>query len=275
MNLKRFGALLCAGVFAFGLVGCSSQSDEDILRVGMDLKFPPFSYIGDDGQAEGLEPLIAQAFGDYLGVEVEIVDTDFSLLIPALETGDVDILIADMSYTDERALKADFSDPYRYTQSLALVNRDYYEAMGITDDMTPEVFFHLEGAAFIGLAGTFGVLVPQSYGAEVTEVTEIASGILEVTGGTATALVASNEVVGFQAANPTTTVVHPIGNTSASSFVVASGDEDMLHSANEFIVSMYEDGGFYDQIREEYDPIVAAFMGDDSYGLDYIIYPPA
>ncbi len=274
MNLKKYGALLCAGILAFGLAGCSSQSGDEVLRVGMDLQFPPFSYIGDDGTAEGLEPLIAEAFGDYLGVEVEIVDTDFSLLIPALETGDVDILIADMSYTDERARKADFSDPYRYTQSLALVNRDYYDAMGISDEMPPEEFFHLDNSSFIGLSGTFGVLVPQSYGAEVTEVTEIASGILEVTGGTATALVASNEVVGFQAANPTTTVVHPIGNTSASSFVVASGDEAMLEAANAFIATMYQEGGFYDQIREEYDPIVAEFMGDDSYGLDYIINPP-
>ncbi len=275
MNLKRCGALLCAGVLTLGLVGCANQSEEDVLRVGMDLKFPPFSYIGDDGKAEGLEPLIAEAFGDYLGKEVEIVDTDFSLLIPALETGDVDILIADMARTDERAQKADFSDPYRYTQSLALVNREYAESMGITDDMAPEEFFHLDGSKFIGLAGTFGVLVPQSYGAEVTEVTEIGSGIFEVTDGSATALVASNEVVGFQAANPSTTVVHPIGNTSSSNFVVALGDEELLNSANDFIATMYEDGGFYDQIREEYDPIVAEFMGDDSYGLDYIIYPPA
>ncbi len=268
-------ALLCAAVLSFSLASCSTpQAQEDVLRVGMDLKFPPFSYIGDTGQAEGLEPLIAQAFGDYLGMEVEIVDTDFSLLIPALETGDVDILIADMSYTDERGRKAEFSDPYRYTQSLALVNRDYYAAMGITDDMAPEEFFHLDGSKFIGLAGTFGVLVPQSYGADVTEVTEIGSGILEVTSGTATALVASNEVVGFQAANATTTVVHPIGNTSASSFVVPLGDETLLQQANTFIATMYEDGGFYHQIRDQYDGIVADFMGDDRYGLDYIINPP-
>ncbi len=273
--MKKLLSLILALALMFSIIGCGATKKDNTLRVGMDLKFPPFSYIGDSGEAEGFEPLIAKAFGEYLGMDVEIVDTDFSLLIPALETGDVDILIADMSYTEERAKKAAFSDPYRYTQSLALVNREYAETMDITDDMAPEEFFHLEGSKFIGLAGTFGVMVPHSYGAQVTEVTEIGSGILEVTNGTATALVASNEVVSFQAANPTTTVVHPIGNTTSSNFVVALGNEEMLESANKFIASMYDDGGFYDQIREEYDPIVAEFMGDDTYGLDYIIYPPA
>ena len=76
-------------------------------------------------------------------MKVEIVDTDFGLLIPALETGDVDILIADMSKTDERALKADFSDPYRYSQTLALVNKDFAAKNNITNDMTPYEFFHI------------------------------------------------------------------------------------------------------------------------------------
>ncbi len=272
--MKKIFSLIIAVTLIATITGCGATKAANTLRVGMDLKFPPFSYLGDDGKAAGLEPEIAKAFGEYLGREVEIVDTDFSLLIPALETGDVDILIADMSYTEERAKKVAFSDPYRYTQSLALVNREYADTMGITDTMPPEEFFHLEGSKFIGLAGTFGVVVPQSYGAEVTEVTAIGSGILEVTGGTATALVASNEVVSFQAANPTTTVVHPIGNTSASCFVVPLGDEELQNTANDFIASMYEDGGFYDQIQEEFDPIVAEFMGNASYGLDYIIYPP-
>ena len=180
-----------------GLVGCSNEKEnkKDVIRVGIDLKFPPFSYIGDDGNPEGLEPIIAKAFGEYLGKKVEIVDTDFSLLIPALETGDVDILIADMAKTEERALKADFSKPYRYTQSLALVNKEYYEKMKINDQMTPEEFFRLEGSKFIGLAGTFGVIVPVSYGANVTEVTEIGSGIQEVINNSAIALIASNEVI--------------------------------------------------------------------------------
>lgn len=273
----RLKLIIICLVLLTSLVGCSTSvkvDNKEVIRVGMDLKFPPFSYIGDDGNPQGLEPIIAKAFGEYLGKEVEIVDTDFSLLIPALETGDVDILIADMSKTEERALKADFSKPYRYTQSLALVNKEYYEKMKINDQMSPEQFFHLKDSKFIGLAGTFGVIVPVSYGASVIEITEIGSGIQEVINGTATALVASNEVVGFQVNNPKTTIVHPIGNVTDSSFVVALGNEELLNAANEFIDTMYQEGGFYDSIKQEWDPIIAEFMQNEAYGLDYIINAP-
>ncbi len=302
--MKKIIALLMATtILAFGLVGCSENQaggdtdvqmpsdgmiDDDmgvdanddtqdggVLRVGMDLKFPPFSYIGDDGEPEGLEPIIAQAFADYMGMELEIVDTDFSLLIPALQTGDVDILIPDMSKTEERAQQVDFSDTYRYTQSLALVNKDFATEHNITDDMSPEDFFAITEQSFTGLAGTMGVLVPQEYGVDVTEVTEIGTAILEVADGQASALVASNEVHQFHAQNPDTTIVYSnIGNWTGSSFVVNKGDTEMLEKSNEFIATMYEEGGLFDQIREEYDAVISEFLQNEEYGLDYIVQKP-
>lgn len=262
------------------LVGCGNTSSTDntedtgVLRVGMDLQFPPFSYIDDEGNAAGFEPLIAEAFAEYLGMEVEIVNTDFSMLIPALETGDVDILIADMAETEERAEKADFSDPYRYTYTLALVNKDFAEVNDITDEMSEEDFFAIEGASFVGLSGTKGVYYPANYGVDVTEVTEIGTGLVEVSNGISDILIASNEVHGFHAAYESTTVVYSgINAQDASCFVVNKDDTEMLEKANAFIASMYEDGGLYDQIRDEYDVIIAEFLENDELGLDYIVMP--
>ncbi len=276
--MRKFTAIIIAlSLFLITLTSCGStepQSD-NTLRVGMDLKFPPYSYVDENGNPAGLEPIIAEAFAEYLGMDVEIVNTDFSLLLGALETGDVDILIADMSVTDERLQKADFSDPYRYSQSLALVNKDFATANAITDDMPPEEFFHLEGSEFIGLAGTFGVVVPQSFGAEVTEVTEIGNGILEVSNGQSTALVASSEIHSYHAANKDTTIVYSgIGDVSRSCFVVPKGDTDLLEKSNEFIKTMYEDGGLYDEIRPEFDIIVGEFLENEDLGLDYIVNAP-
>ncbi len=245
----------------------------DVLRVGMDLKFPPFSYLGDDGSAEGLEPMIALAFGEYLGVDVEIINTDFGLLIPALETGDVDILIADMARTDERALKADFSDPYRYSYTLGLVNADFATENNITDDMPEEEFFALD-ANFIGLSGTKGVYYPQNYGINVTEVTEIGSGLYEVGSGMSDILIASNEVHGFHAADPDNTIVYSgIKAQDSSNFAVRLGDTELLDLANEFIAYMYEDGSVYDEIATVFDPIIADFLQNPDLGLDYIVVP--
>lgn len=271
---KTLCAILLIASIATSLIGCSTSESEtnEVLRVGMDLSFVPFSYLDDDGNIAGFEPQIAEAFGEYLGVEVEIVNTDFSMLIPALETGDIDILIADMSQTDEREEKADFSDPYRYTYTLALVNKEYAEANNITDDMSEEDFFAIEGMSFVGLSGTKGVYYPQAYGITVTEVTEIGTGLMEVSNGTSDVLIASNEVHGFHAADEANTIVYSgIEAQVASCFVVAKGNTELMEQSNAFIATMYEEGGLYDQLEEEWDPIIAEFLQNDELGLDYIV----
>ncbi|ONI47121.1 hypothetical protein AN644_01515 [Candidatus Epulonipiscium fishelsonii] len=292
--MKKFNKLvlslvLCTG----GIAGCSSETASspetdtlktqasvttqevtDTLKVGVDLKFPPFSYIDENGDPAGFEVDVANAFGEFMGKEVEIVNTDFSLLIPALETGDVDILIADMAKTDERSQKVDFSVPYRYSYTLALVNKDFANLHNITDEMPEDEFFALDDTNFVGLSGTKGVYYPQSKGVDVTEVTEIGTGLIEVSQGFADVLIASNEVHSFHAADPENTIVYGgIKAQDASNFAVRKGDSEMLDKANEFIASMYEDGGLYDQMAEEYDPIIAEFLHNDDLGLSYIVNP--
>ncbi len=271
---KSIGILLTVFI-GLSLLGCSrGKEDNSVLRVGMDLKFPPFSYIGDNGEAAGFEPLISKAFAEYLGMEVEIVNTDFAVLIPALDTGDVDILIADMSSTPERAQKADFSDSYRYSHTPALVNKEFALKHNITNDMSEEDFFTIENAKFIGLSGTKGVYYPQSKGVSVTEVTEIGTGLLEISKGISDILVASDEVFGFHAADPENTIVYTgITEVVGSRFAVKKGNKDLLDKANAFIASMYAEGGLYDQIEEEYDVIVGEFLQNPDLGLDYIVNP--
>lgn len=255
------------------VVADSVDDSADVLRVGMDLKFPPYSFMDDDGNPSGFEPDISYAFGEYLGMEVEIVNTDFSLLIPALETGDVDILIADMAGTAERAEKVDFSAPYRYGHTLALVNKDFAEANNITDDMPEADFFALD-ANFIGLSGTKGVYYPLNYGIMVTEVTEIGTGLIEVSNGMSDILVASEEIYGFHVADPENTIVYTgIVPQDTSNFAVKKGNTELLEKANDFIAYMYEDGSVYDQLAEKWDPIVGEFLQNDALGLDYIVMP--
>ncbi len=277
-NFKRvlsISLILVIGLIGLTACGGDTQTEnENVLRVGMDLSFAPFSYLDDDGNIAGLEPQIAEAFAEYLGMEVEIVNTDFSMLIPALETGDVDILIADMSKTDERAEKADFSVPYRYTYTLALVNKEYALENNITDEMSEEDFFAIEGMNFIGLTGTKGVYYPEKYGITVTEVSQIGTGLMEVSSGASDVLIASNEVHGFYAADPDNTIIYSgIQAQDGSCFVVAKGNDELLASANEFIISMYEEGGLYTQIADEWDSIIAEFLQNEDLGLNYIIIP--
>lgn len=274
---KILRMLLVTLVLLVGLVGCASGAGKesgDILRVGIDLKFYPFMYMDADGTPTGFEVDIANAFGEYIGKEVEIVNTDFSMLIPALDTGNIGIIISDMSAKPDRLEKADFSEPYRYGKTLVLVNKEFATEHNITNDMREDAFFAIPDMTFAGLSGTIAVTVPQERGADVVEFTEIASALMEVTTGRADALVGANTLWGDHAANQNTTIVYEgVTDMSRSSFAVKKGNDALLEQANSFIASMYEDGGFYDMAGTKYDAGIGEFMQNEELGLDYIIYP--
>lgn len=283
-RMKKKAEILLAAVLALGVLGgCGSSSGENSgqeqegepLKVAMDLKFPPFTGTDENGNPEGLEVDIAYALGEYLDREIEIVNTDFSMLITALETGEADVVISDMAVKEERKEKVDFSEPYLYGRTLALVNKKFAEEHHITNDMTPEEFFDIEGERVVGLAGTISVSVPQSFGVEVEEVTEIASALMEINQNTADVLVGANTILGDHAANEDTTVVYEgIKEYSQSAMAVKKGNTDLLEQLNAFVESMYEDGGFYMEAGDKYDEAIGEYLQDENRGLEYMIYPP-
>lgn len=278
MKIKNIVLIILSVCLITSFTGCAKKANnsqkDTALKVGVDLKFYPFMYLDDDGNPTGFEVDIAHAFGEYLGQEVEIVNTDFSMLIPALDTGAIDIIVSNMLSNPERKLKASFTKPYRYGRTLALVNKDFASKNNITDEMRPEEFFNIQGIKFAGLTSTIGVSVPQSYGADVIELTEIASALMEVSSGKVDALIGSTTVYGDHEANKdTTTVYSNIPSNSGSSFAVKKGNDELLNKANAFIDSMYEDGGFYQQAGTKYDELICEYMHKEDLGLSYIIYP--
>ena len=126
----------------------------------------------------------------------------------------------------------------------------------------------------MGLSGTISVSVPQSYGAQVEEVTEIASALMEINQNTADVLVGANTILGDHAANPDTTIVYEgIKEYSQSAMAVKKGNTELLEQLNAFIQTMYEDGGFYMEAGDKYDDAIGEYLQDDSKGLEYLIYP--
>ncbi len=276
--MKKLMCMMVAMLIVISsFVGCSNgniEASKDELRVGMDLKFYPFMYRNDEGIPTGFEVDIAKAFGESIGKEVIIVDTDFSMLIPALDTGDIDIIISDMSAKPDRMVKADFTEPYRYGKTLVLLNKAFATEHVITNEMQEDELFAIPNMVFAGLSGTIASTVPQEYGAKVIEFTEIASALMEVTTGRADALVGANTVWGDHAAHPDTTSVYEgITTVAGSSFAVKKGNDMLLEQANHFISSMYEEGGFYEEVGTKYDAAIGTFMQNEALGLDYIIYP--
>lgn len=84
-------------------------------------QFPPFEYQGDDGTIMGVDPDIAQAVADKIGVELKIVDMDFDGIIDALQAGKGDFAAAGMTVTDERKKQVDFTDEYVTSAQMVVI----------------------------------------------------------------------------------------------------------------------------------------------------------
>lgn len=93
------------------------------LVVGMELAYPPFEMTGPDGEPKGVSVELARALAKELGRPLQIEDIQFAGLIPALQSGRVDLVISSMTATEERAKSVAFSDSYLQTGLALLVPR--------------------------------------------------------------------------------------------------------------------------------------------------------
>ncbi len=85
---------------------------QDVVRLGTEGAYPPYNFINDAGEVAGFE----REFGDELckraGLTCEWTTNEWDSIIPNLQSGNYDVIIAGMSITDEREEVIDFSQGY-------------------------------------------------------------------------------------------------------------------------------------------------------------------
>ncbi len=84
---------------------------DGVLTVGTNAEFPPFEYVGDDGEADGFDIALIKAVGEKMGVEVQVENMEFASLVSSIGNK-IDIAIAGMTVNAEREETVDFSEPY-------------------------------------------------------------------------------------------------------------------------------------------------------------------
>ncbi len=236
-------------ILALFLTGCAASTPkEETLKVGMELKYPPFETKTSDGTPDGASVMLAKALGEYLGKKVEIVDTPYPSLIPALETGKIDLIISSMTINEERLKKVDFSDPYTTSQLFMLVNKDS-KVMHPSDLNDPEVII-------VAKTGTVGALWAASNApkAQIRNIDEEASAVLEVSQGKADVFIYDPlSVIRHQENFPDTTrvVFEALPNTKGWGIAVQKGNSTLLEQINAFLKKAKTDGTF-DTIRKTY-----------------------
>ena len=163
MKKKLFSVAALAMAFAMAVTGCSSSEgetttgeettdgetaeDDNVLTVAMECGYPPYNWtqptdangavqIKDSPDyAYGYDVMMAKHIAEELGMELEIVKLDWDSLVPAVQSGTVDCVIAGQSITAERQEMVDFTEPYYYATIVTLTKNDspYASATSVAD----------------------------------------------------------------------------------------------------------------------------------------------
>ena len=164
-------AVICILFTTFALASCTppadASSDLEAIKakgkivVGMECAYAPYNWTtstagehtvpisnNKGAYADGYDVVVAKAIADALGVELEIMAIEWGGLIAALESGQIDMIIAGMSPTEDRKLSIDFTDTYFDSKLVMVVRKDgaYTGATSIQD---------FAGATITGQLNTF------------------------------------------------------------------------------------------------------------------------
>jgi polar amino acid transport system substrate-binding protein len=108
----------------------SRIAESQTIRVGMSAGQPPFNVTNREGKIIGMDVDLAGLLAAALEVELEIVEMPFNQLLPALESGKVDLVMSGMTATLQRNMRAAFVGPYHITGKSILARSETIAALG-------------------------------------------------------------------------------------------------------------------------------------------------
>lgn len=250
--MKRFKKLLSL-TLVFSMMtalvtGCgSSSSDSSKYLIATDTTFAPFEF-EDNGQMVGIDMDILAAIAEDQGFDYELKTLGFNAAITALESKQVDAVIAGMSITDERAEKYDFSTAY-YEAGVTMAVKN------TTTDITS--YKDLDGKRVAVKTGTQGAAFAESiqdeYNFTIATFEDSSSMYDEVIAGGSVACFEDFPVVSYAITQGLgLKVVGEQENTSSYGFAVYKGeDSELLEMFNTGLENI-KANGTYQEIIDKY-----------------------
>lgn len=238
-------------IVSFALSGCQGQPTKELplrlreikdrgkLIVGTALT-PPFEYLDTvTGELKGLDVDLANAIAVKLGASIIWREMAFADLIPALQNGDVDMVIAGMYITDARKELVDMSNGYVDT-GLSFVTRAI-DSISTTQD--------LDGKTVCVKAGSTGAtyaqkLSEEGIGLTIKEYTDTPTSLADLPTGICNAVFNDNiNSIEYIKTHPDLKVASEILQPAQLGIAVQKGDAELLRLIDSTIQEMKSNGG--------------------------------
>ena len=229
--------------------------DSGEINIGVFSDKSPFGYVDENGDYQGYDVYFANRIGEDLGVKVNFVSTEAASRIEYLQTGKVDIILANFTVTDERAEEVDFALPYM-SVSLGVISPKDAEVDSL-DDWDPD-------QQMIVISGTTAetYMVENYPDIPLQKYDTYANAKNALENGNGAAWVHDNtEVIAYAAANPDFVVGIPkLGDQDTIAPAVTRGNDTLLDWINNEIVSLGKENFFH----ADYEATLT-----DTYGADF------
>ena len=278
-NLKRAGAALLGLTLATGsLTGCGANQaatetqnnasaekvvyrtvdeikESGTINIGVFSDKSPFGYVDENGEYQGYDVYFGNRIGEDLGVEINYVSTEAANRIEYLQTGKVDIILANFTVTEERAQEVDFALPYMNV-ALGVVSPEDNVITGLDELGADDEVIVISGTtAETYLEKNYPNIKLQKYDAyaEAKTAFENGNGVAWANDNT--------EVIAFTIENPGYTVGIPsLGSADTIAPAVTKGNESLLNWLNDEIAALGNENFFH----ADYEETLL-----DTYGKDY------
>ena len=193
--MKKITALVMAVAMMLTMVVCSvsandaavpSGVEDGVLTIAMECAYAPYNWTQSDDSngavpisnvpgsyANGYDVMIGKKIAEANGWELEVIQSDWDSLVPGIQTGKFDAVIAGQSMTAERSEQVDFAGPYFYATIVCVTKADskFADAASIAD---------LKGGSCTAQIATiwYDQCLPQIDGANVQPAAETAPAML-------------------------------------------------------------------------------------------------
>ncbi|WP_421549327.1 cystine ABC transporter substrate-binding protein [Pseudomonas sp. QD4] len=123
--IGTLGLAIGAGMLGQAVAGEQLQKIKDagVINVGLEGTYPPFSYVDENGKLAGFEVEFSEALAQKLGVKVKLQPTKWDGILAALESKRLDAVVNQVTISEERKKKYDFSVPYTVSGIQALTQK--------------------------------------------------------------------------------------------------------------------------------------------------------